>query len=263
MLYKKLLEYGDMVWSNCTKAQKDDLDKIQNEAARIVTGCTKLVSIRALHLETGWESLEERRRKHKLTLLYKMINGLTPPYLSNLLPPLVGSSNPYPLRNSDNFLTLRTNTALYYDSFLPSTTREWNSLPSTQRNATSLSSFKSSFKSSVLKSPLIYYHGSRKLQILHTRIRTNCSSLNSDLFHKNIIVSPVCAPCNMHETSFHYFFQCSRFNVERMNMMTALSTFQPITLELLLFGNNTMSYEDNTKIFDAVHTFIINTKRFS
>ena len=37
--------------------QKDELDKIQNEAARIVTGCTKLVSMVDLNKESGWESL--------------------------------------------------------------------------------------------------------------------------------------------------------------------------------------------------------------
>ena len=33
---------------------------------RIVTGATSLVSIENLYRELGWETLEERRRKHKL-----------------------------------------------------------------------------------------------------------------------------------------------------------------------------------------------------
>ncbi len=74
-----------------------DLDKIQNEAARIVTGTTKLVSLHNLHNESAWESLGSRRRKHKLILFYKMINRQTPQYLSNLVPPTVGSNNNYNL----------------------------------------------------------------------------------------------------------------------------------------------------------------------
>ena len=58
--------------------------KIQNEAARIVTGATKLVSLQSLYIDTGWESLAARREKHKLILYYKMQNGLTPEYLSSL-----------------------------------------------------------------------------------------------------------------------------------------------------------------------------------
>ena len=30
-----LLEYGDVIWDNCTLYEKDELNKIQNEAARI------------------------------------------------------------------------------------------------------------------------------------------------------------------------------------------------------------------------------------
>ena len=37
---RPLLEYGDVIWDNCTQYQKNELDKIQNEAARIATGAT-------------------------------------------------------------------------------------------------------------------------------------------------------------------------------------------------------------------------------
>ena len=39
--------------------EKNELNKIQNEAARIVVGATKLVSLNALYNEIGWESLEK------------------------------------------------------------------------------------------------------------------------------------------------------------------------------------------------------------
>ena len=39
---RPLLEYGDVIWNNSTQYEKNDLDKIQNEAARITTGTTKL-----------------------------------------------------------------------------------------------------------------------------------------------------------------------------------------------------------------------------
>ena len=39
------MEYADVVWDNCTKYEADELEKIQLEAARIVTGTTKLISI--------------------------------------------------------------------------------------------------------------------------------------------------------------------------------------------------------------------------
>ena len=73
---RPILEYSDIIWDNCTQYEKDELDKIQLEAARIVSGTTKLVSPASLYMELGWESLSSRRRKHKLVMFYKMINGL-------------------------------------------------------------------------------------------------------------------------------------------------------------------------------------------
>ena len=61
---------------NCTQYESNELDKIQNEAARIVTGATKLATIDTLLTETGLETLGSRRKSHKLTMFYKMKNGL-------------------------------------------------------------------------------------------------------------------------------------------------------------------------------------------
>ena len=60
-----------MVWDNCTQNKINALEKIQIETARIATGATKLVSLDTLYLETGWESLEKRRHKHKLCLFFR------------------------------------------------------------------------------------------------------------------------------------------------------------------------------------------------
>ena len=112
---RPLLEYGDVVWDNLYQYQKDELDKIQNEVARIVTGCTKLVSIVDLNKESGWESLGERRRKHRLILFYKMVNGLAPEFLSSLVP--VANRPVYNLRNTQNLQNIACRTNLYKNSF--------------------------------------------------------------------------------------------------------------------------------------------------
>ena len=62
---RPLLEYGDTIWDNCTQYEKYELDKIQNEAARIAKGATKLVSLTNLYKELGWESLSKlKKTKH-------------------------------------------------------------------------------------------------------------------------------------------------------------------------------------------------------
>jgi hypothetical protein len=53
------------------------LENVQIEAARVVTGGTRLVSINSLYKETGWETLQARRENHKKKYFYKMVNGPT------------------------------------------------------------------------------------------------------------------------------------------------------------------------------------------
>ena len=77
---RPILEYADVVWENYLDYEKQELDQIQTEAARIVTGATKLVSLHALFDEVNWEPLEARCMKHRHLLLYKMFNNLSPEY---------------------------------------------------------------------------------------------------------------------------------------------------------------------------------------
>ena len=83
---RPILEYGDVIWDNLSQALKNHLDKVQNKAERMVTGCTKLVAIADLIQESGWETLSERRRKHKLIFFYNKVHGLSPSYLNALVP---------------------------------------------------------------------------------------------------------------------------------------------------------------------------------
>ena len=40
---RPILEYWDVVWYNCAQYEKEELEKIQHEIARIATGTTRLV----------------------------------------------------------------------------------------------------------------------------------------------------------------------------------------------------------------------------
>ena len=129
-----------------------------------------------LSKETGWESLRIRCYKHKMCQFYKMINDLTPTYLTSLVPSTVENTSAYNLRDSQNIRHLLTRTQLYYKSFLPSCIREWNVIPLNIRNSNSLSSFKQQLNKNNIKVPVYYSPNYRFLQIHHTRLRTKCSS---------------------------------------------------------------------------------------
>ena len=52
---RPVLEYASAVWDNCGQINSDRLEKVQLEAARIVTGLPSFVSINSIYIETGWE----------------------------------------------------------------------------------------------------------------------------------------------------------------------------------------------------------------
>ena len=257
------LEYADVVWNKCTQYELNELDKIQNEAARIVTGATKLASIDSLHTETGWETLGSRRKPHKLTMFYKMENGLCPDYLASLVPATVGSASTYPLRNSSNQQILHTNSRLYYTSFLPSAVRDWNELPEQTRNSPSLNIFKNRLKSNIITLPRYYNTGTciRLGQIYHVRLRTACSPLRQHLHSKNIVDSPYCT-CGDIEDTHHFLFVCHQFTDLRRDLINSVSNICQPNLNVHLYGDISLTFDQNKHIFKAVQEFIIKSKRF-
>ena len=103
-----LLEYRGGVWDNSTAELKNDIESVQNEAARIVPGATQLCNIQTLLADLRWDTLACRRGKHRLTLLYKMKHGLAPNYLTHMIPNQ--SQDRYPLRNAENIPLLKVKT---------------------------------------------------------------------------------------------------------------------------------------------------------
>ena len=91
-----LLEHACDLWDGCFEYDSEKIEKIQLEAARIVTGLTKFASLEALYFETGCETLAERRRQRKLTKKnYKMHNKSCPQYLSECLHPVASDISGY------------------------------------------------------------------------------------------------------------------------------------------------------------------------
>ena len=87
-------------------------------------------------------------------------------------------------RNSDNTESVRAKTIQYQNSFLPSVLRDWNNLPVEARQLNTVASLIFLLKKDKKNVPKHFYFGNRKAQILYTRLRTGCSSLNLDLFLK-------------------------------------------------------------------------------
>lgn len=155
------------------KKTKKALESIQLDAAWITTGATKVCSVQKLYNETGYETLQERRKKQKLCQMYKITHNSTPDYLKQLLPPRIQEQTRYSLRNPNNFIVPITRTTFHFNSYLPSSLREWNSLNTASRNSSSLVSFKRTLNNKSIIVPPYFYtiQTSRIGQVLHIRIR--------------------------------------------------------------------------------------------
>ena len=232
---RPLLVYGNILWDNCTIENQRSVENVQLEAARLVTGATKLYSIQRLYDETKWETLQRRRNKHKLFELFKMINGQVPPYLQQLIPLRVQQIARYPLRNSQNYSVPPSRTVTYSSLFLPSTLRDWNALDQNIKDAPSLQTFKNRINGPKRFPPKHFEQQqvSRAVQVLHTRLRLECSSLNHHLYLKSLVDSLLCS-CGQIETTTHFFLHCPNYLQPRQHYFSALP--YQLTLSLLLNG---------------------------
>ena len=78
------LSYCCSVWGCCSESKLDVLQKIQNRAARIVTGSPYDASAAPIIQNLGWSTISNLVRKETATLTYKSLNSLAPDYLRKL-----------------------------------------------------------------------------------------------------------------------------------------------------------------------------------
>ena len=179
-----------------TAVQPIILDKIQNDAARIVTGLTRSVSLNKPYKACGWLSLAERRRQQKLSFMFKAHSDLLPTYISDLMPPLVSNISNYSLRNMNNYSVPFAHTEIFKKSCIPSAITLWNAADNSLKDSNTLHSFKYQMKKPFAinsKVPNYYASGNRRFSVLHARIRSNCSNLNLDLFNNFLRPDPTCS----------------------------------------------------------------------
>ena len=184
-----------------------------------------------------------------------MVHNLTPDYLTSLIPSTVNETSNYYFRNSNDIRTVNARTSQYFSSFLPSSIREWNTLPEEQRNATTVTSFNYQLHQPRSSIPKFYYVGERQTQIFHTRLRTKCSSLNYYIFLRNLTDSPFCR-CGSIENTEHFLLQCRLYQQSRVTILCH------VTLDVLLSGDSSFSLDINSKLFSIVQKFIKDSKRF-
>ena len=133
------------------ESELDRLQRVQNAAARIVTGVKGRVHMKPVLKELHWLPIRERIMFKILLITYKAINGLAPDYIANMLT-IHQSVRSLRSTASGAILLLppstrAVKTATYGDrAFSSAAPKLWNRLPSNIRSAKSVDQFKSMLK---------------------------------------------------------------------------------------------------------------------
>ena len=140
-LIRPQLEYASSVWDPHHHTDIYELERIQRRAARYVTGnWHNRSSVSDMIEDLGWDSLAERRRKSRLTLMYKIQNNLVAVNGSEFFSPL--RSKHTRSYHPQKIAVFAPNTDIFKYSFFPRTVLDWNGLPLEAIEADELEGFK-------------------------------------------------------------------------------------------------------------------------
>ncbi len=193
----------------------------------------------------------------------------------------MGDRAGYVLRNAGKLDTIKTRLVASYNSFVPKTIREWNTLMSTDnvynsniQKALTIESFKACYKREFFRTPNPLYKIENEHGNMHqTRLRLGLSHLRAHLFQYNLIDDPTCQFCNLEsETTSHYILRCPTYNRVRVRFLIGLtglldhnyisSLNDDKIVRLFLYGDPELSFDINSSIISMAQTFIIDSKRF-
>ncbi len=216
--------------------------------------------------------MEKRREIQKIATLGKIIIKRFPNYLVQDLPTFYGNAR----NNRKNTFAIPSAKHDYYSkSFVPSSIDIWNKLPTDIRCINSYKALKSRLKLQNTKDIPSYYNcGTRSHNILHTKLRLGCSDLNYDKNLIGVSDTDLCQ-CGEVETAEHYLLQCGRNLVAKVIMLDSITDLlqakgmaqnvidDMLGVNLLLKGSSRLSDAENIQIFQLVHIFVSDSKRFT
>jgi hypothetical protein len=283
ILYKSMirpiLEYGNIIYDGSHDSVLTRLENVQRQAALTCTGAYRHTNHETLLDELSWPTLAKRRKNHRLNVMFKIQNGLSPHYLTNSCPPLTRERTNYNLRTGMNITIPPLRTTTYQKSFFPNTINDWNNLKDQTKNLPSLDTFKEHLKKESGSKPNpLYHHDSSKAAINHTRIRLGLSGLSSHRCKYNHITDPKCPTCDAKcEDISHYFFSCPTYFTQRQNFIVNVceiffennieidfrrKAFRTFFLNTITKGSDVLNEEENKKIFSITQNYICETHRF-
>ena len=140
-IYKSLIlpnfNYCSAVWGCIGSVLIRKLQKLQNRAARIITGSSYDIRSAQIPSDLDWPNLAQRRANHLEKLMFKTMNNEVPEYISEKFV-LKNSIHNHNLRGSEhNIFIRRPNTEALKKAFSYRGAICWNGLSAEAKQATS------------------------------------------------------------------------------------------------------------------------------
>ena len=131
-LYKAIISplfsYGDIIWGGCTKKDSEKLQRVQNFAAKSITGNRKYDSASASLKKLKFLNLEQRRQVHQTVFVHKALTEKNTAAINKLYTSHLSSANTRRAENKK--LTVpKHRTTRYEKSPLYQSITSWNQTP--------------------------------------------------------------------------------------------------------------------------------------
>ena len=109
--------------------------------------------------------------------------------------------------------------------------------------------------------PFYFGWGDKKLNIIHSRHRNVCSSLNAHLHLVKLKPNPACNCGHDFQDCMHFFFECPFYHEHRAILFNKFDNYI-VTIELILAGDENLTPKQNIENLSVVYSFIKSTQRF-
>jgi len=150
-LFLPHLQYCSTVWDQGSKVYMDKLQKLQNRAGRVILGCDLYTPSETIMHTLGWTPVVDILKRNKAVLVFKALNGMSPPHISGLFTELRGvHSHNTRLRAQGGLQLPKAHLQYKKKSLSCSGAVLWNSLPARVKAAASVESFKHMYKKECL-----------------------------------------------------------------------------------------------------------------
>ena len=248
-----------------------NVESIQYEAARVVSGAWKGTNRAKLYENLGWETTNNRRVLRKLCIFYETIDTKFPNYLYKTI-----QSREYPPDSrSYNMKLLKPIhcTNPYKNSFFPSTIRDWNVLEKDIKEAQTLKFFKKRLTNKIRPKKASYFgiRNNDKIRYL-TMLRLGLSPLREHKYRHGFADTsdPLCIVCKKKQDTKHFLLLCKSFTLSRTTLMHHVSDLagesisalpKRTMVSILLYGRKDLNDINNFSILNHALDYIVKSKR--